>query len=237
VTKRIVIIEDEQDIVELVRYNFVKEGFDVRSFGRGKEGLEDLRRNPADLVILDIMLPDQDGFDVCKRLRAEQRLKSIPVIFLTAKGEEIDRVLGLEIGGDDYVVKPFSPRELVARAKAVIRRQERVAESHEVVEAGELRLDSRTQEVVVHGRRVELSTLEFKLLHFLASNPRRIFSRDRLLDEVWGRDRFVTPRTVDVHMRRLREKIELRADKPVHLQTVRGAGYRFSGKPSGDPAN
>jgi two-component system, OmpR family, alkaline phosphatase synthesis response regulator PhoP len=231
VTKRLVIIEDEADIVELVRYNFLKEGFEVRSFTRGKEGLDDLRRNSADLVILDIMLPDQDGFEVCRRLRADNHLKPIPVIFLTAKGEEIDRVLGLEIGGDDYVVKPFSPRELVARAKAVMRRQERAADTRELVEAGDLRLDSRTQEVSVHGRRVELSTLEFKLLHFLASNPRRIFSRDRLLDEVWGRDRFVTPRTVDVHMRRLREKIETHADKPLYLQTVRGAGYRFSGQP------
>lgn len=230
-TRRIVIIEDEADIVELVRYNFRKEGFDVRSFTRGREGLEDLRRNPADLIILDIMLPDQDGFDICRKLRADGRLKAIPVIFLTAKGEEIDRVLGLEIGGDDYVVKPFSPRELVARARAVMRRQERAAEPREVVEAGDLHLDARSQEVSVGDRRVELSTLEFKLLLFLASNPRRIFSRDRLLDEVWGRDRFVTPRTVDVHMRRLREKIEARADKPLYLQTVRGAGYRFSDKP------
>ncbi len=230
-TKRLVIIEDEADIVELVRYNFLKEGFEVRSFTRGKEGLEDLRRNSADLVILDIMLPDQDGFEVCRRMRADNHLKPIPVIFLTAKGEEIDRVLGLEIGGDDYVVKPFSPRELLARAKAVMRRQERAADTRELVEAGDLRLDSRTQEVSVHGRHVELSTLEFKLLHFLASNPRRIFSRDRLLDEVWGRDRFVTPRTVDVHMRRLREKIETHADKPLYLQTVRGAGYRFAGQP------
>jgi len=229
VTRRVVIIEDEADIVELVRYNFRKEGFEVQSFSRGKDGLEGLRRNPPDLVLLDIMLPDQDGFDVCRRLRAEPRLKGVPVIFLTAKGEEIDRVLGLEIGGDDYVVKPFSPRELVARAKAVMRRQERAAEPREVVEAGDLRLDSRTQEASVQGRRVGLSTLEFKLLHFLASNPRRVFSRDHLLDEVWGRDRFVTPRTVDVHMRRLREKIEAQADKPIYLQTVRGAGYRFSG--------
>ena len=235
--KRIVIIEDELDIVELVRYNFLKEGFEVRSFTRAKDGIEDLRRNHADLVILDIMLPDQDGFEVCKRLRAEQRMKSIPVIFLTAKSEEIDRVLGLEIGGDDYVVKPFSPRELVARAKAVMRRQERAAEKHEMVEAGDLRLDARTQEVAVHGPSVELSTLEFKLLHFLASNPRRIFSRDRLLDEVWGRDRFVTPRTVDVHVRRLREKIELRADQPLYLQTVRGSGYRFCGKPTDEGAS
>lgn len=225
---KVVLIEDERDIVELVRYNFRKEGFEVESFSRGEEGLQYLRRHPADLVLLDIMLPDRDGFEICRRLRAEERLKSLPVIFLTAKGEEIDRVLGLEIGADDYVVKPFSPRELVARAKAVLRRQARPAESAEVVETRDLRLDARTQEVKVRGRSVELSTLEFKLLHFLASHPRRIFSREQLLDEVWGRDRFVTPRTVDVHMRRLREKIEDHPEKPQYLQTVRGAGYRFS---------
>lgn len=225
---KVVLIEDERDIVELVRYNFRKEGFEVESFSRGEDGLEYLRRHPADLVLLDIMLPDRDGFEICRRLRAEERLKSLPVIFLTAKGEEIDRVLGLEIGADDYVVKPFSPRELVARAKAVLRRQTRPAESAEVVETRDLRLDARTQEVTVRGRSVELSTLEFKLLHFLASHPRRIFSREQLLDEVWGRDRFVTPRTVDVHMRRLREKIEDHPEKPQYLQTVRGAGYRFS---------
>jgi two-component system phosphate regulon response regulator PhoB len=228
VRPKVVLIEDERDIVELVRYNFRKEGFEVESFSRGEDGLEYLRRHPADLVLLDIMLPDRDGFEICRRLRAEERLKSLPVIFLTAKGEEIDRVLGLEIGADDYVVKPFSPRELVARAKAVLRRQTRPAESAEVVETRDLRLDARTQEVTVRGRSVELSTLEFKLLHFLASHPRRIFSREQLLDEVWGRDRFVTPRTVDVHMRRLREKIEDHPEKPQYLQTVRGAGYRFS---------
>jgi two-component system phosphate regulon response regulator PhoB len=228
VRPKVVLIEDERDIVELVRYNFRKEGFEVESFARGEEGLQYLRRHPADLVLLDIMLPDRDGFEICRRLRAEERLKSLPVIFLTAKGEEIDRVLGLEIGADDYVVKPFSPRELVARAKAVLRRQARPAESAEVVETRDLRLDARTQEVTLRGRSVELSTLEFKLLHFLAAHPRRIFSRDQLLDEVWGRDRFVTPRTVDVHMRRLREKIEDHPEKPRYLQTVRGAGYRFS---------
>ncbi|HEV2177148.1 MAG TPA: response regulator transcription factor [Terriglobia bacterium] len=225
---RVVIIEDEKDIVELVRYNFRKEGFDVQSFGRGKEGLDYLRRNTADLILLDIMLPDQDGFEICRRLRADSQLRAVPVIFLTAKGEEIDRVLGLEIGADDYVVKPFSPRELVARAKAVLRRQERAVEKREIAESGGVRLDSSTQEVTVRGRLVGLSTLEFKLLHFLVSNPRRIFSRDRLLDEVWGRDRFVTPRTVDVHIRRLREKIEMEAENPRYLQTVRGSGYRFS---------
>jgi phosphate regulon transcriptional regulator PhoB len=225
---RVAIIEDEKDIVDLVRYNFRKEGFDVASFLRGKEALEQLRRNPPDLVLLDIMLPDVDGFEVCRKLRADERLKDLPVIFLTAKGEEIDRVLGLEIGADDYVVKPFSPRELVARVKAVLRRRERPAQRHEVVEATGFHLDSRTQEVTVRGRAVELSALEFKLLHFLASHPRQVFSRERLLDEVWGRDRFVTPRTVDVHVRRVREKIEEVPDKPRYLRTVRGAGYRFS---------
>jgi len=228
VRQRIIIIEDERDIVELVRYNFRKEGFEVESFSRGRDGLEYLRRSPADLVLLDIMLPDEDGFEICKRLRADERLKTLPVIFLTAKSEEMDRVLGLEIGADDYVVKPFSPRELVARVKAVLRRQERVADKREVVETGALRLDTRTQEVSVRGRLVELSALEFKLLFFLASHPRHVFDRDRLLDEVWGRDRFVTPRTVDVHIRRLREKIEELPNRPQFLQTVRGSGYRFS---------
>lgn len=228
---RITIIEDEKDIVDLVRYNFRKEGFEVTSFLRGKEGLEALRRNPPELVLLDIMLPDLDGLELCKQLRADDRLKHLPVIFLTAKGEEIDRVLGLEIGADDYVVKPFSPRELVARVKAVLRRQERPAEKRELIETRGLRLDTRTQEVTVRGQLVELSALEFKLIHFLASHPRQVFSRERLLDEVWGRDRFVTPRTVDVHVRRVREKIEEQPDKPRYLQTVRGSGYRFSSDP------
>jgi len=231
VAPRLLIIEDEKDIVELVRYNLRKEGFEVQAFHRGKEGLDFLRRNPVDLVLLDILLPDVDGFEICRRLRADTRMASLPVIFLTAKGEEIDRVLGLEIGADDYVVKPFSPRELVARVKAVLRRQERVGDKREVVESGGLRLDASTREASVDGRPVVLSTLEFKLLHFLASHPRHVFSRDRLLDEVWGQDRFVTPRTVDVHIRRLREKIESHPDRPRFLQTVRGTGYRFSAEP------
>jgi two-component system, OmpR family, alkaline phosphatase synthesis response regulator PhoP len=229
--QRIVLIEDEKDIVQLVQYNFRKEGYEVESFGRGKDGLEHLRRKPADLVLLDIMLPDLDGFEVCKRMRADDHLKIVPVIFLTAKGEEIDRVLGLEIGADDYVVKPFSPRELVARVKAVLRRQDRLVERVEVVEVGDVRLDARTHEATVRGQPVELSSMEFKLLLFLASHPRHVFSRDQLLDGVWGRERFVTPRTVDVHIRRLREKIETHADNPQLLQTIRGAGYRFTAEP------
>ena len=225
---RVVLIEDEPDIIELVRYNFRKEGFEVESFLRGSEGFECVKRNPPDLVLLDIMLPDQDGLEICKRLRGDDRLRGVPVIFLTAKSDEIDRIVGLEIGADDYVVKPFSPRELVARARAVLRRQQRANDHSEVVRAQDLHLDARTQEVTVRGRPVELSALEFRLLHFLASHPRQIFSRERLLDAVWGADISVTPRTVDVHVRRLREKIESQPHHPEYVQTVRGAGYRFS---------
>lgn len=226
--QRIVVIEDEKDIVDLLTYTLRKEGFDVRSSARGKEGLDLIRRGPADLALIDIMLPDLDGLEVCKRVRADDNLKGLPVIFLTAKGEEFDRILGLEIGADDYVVKPFSPRELVARIKAVLRRQDRAEDEPQVVETRDIRLDARTQEVTVRGQSVDLSTLEFRLLHFLASHPRRIFARESLLNEVWGRDRFVTPRTVDVHIRRLREKIEVQPDRPRLLQTVRGSGYRFA---------
>ncbi len=228
-TQRVVIIEDEQDIIELVLYNLRKAGFEAEGFLRGREGMAAVEHRPPDLVLLDIMLPDTDGLEICKHLRRDSRLKDLPVILLTARGEEIDRVLGLELGADDYVVKPFSPRELVARVKAVLRRREPPTGQHELIEVDGLRLDSRTHDVVVRGQAVALSSLEFRLLHFLASNPRRVFSRDRLLDEVWGADRFVTPRTVDVHVRRLREKIEEDPSHPVYLQTVRGAGYRFSG--------
>ncbi len=231
--QRIVIIEDEADIVEMVAYNLRKEGFEVQRFARGLEGLEQVRNSPPDLLLLDIMLPDADGLDICRRLRRDERLKALPIIFLTAKSEEVDRIVGLELGADDYVVKPFSPRELLARIKAVLRRQGRMAEAAEVIAIRDVRLDPRTQDVTVRGTPVELTTLEFKLLYFLASHPRQIFSRERLLDAVWGDDRSVTPRTVDVHIRRLREKIELQPDNPEYIGTVRGAGYRFLSEPPG----
>ncbi len=234
--QRIVMIEDEPDIVQLVRYGFEKEGFQLESFTRAHEGLESLKKKTADLVLLDILLPDMNGLEICKRMRADDRLKNVPVIFLTAKGEEIDRVLGLELGADDYVVKPFSPRELLARVKAVLRRRERPAEQAEVIEFGDILLDCRTQSITVRGSADDVSTLEFKLLHFLATHPGRIFSRDMLLDQVWGQDRFVTPRTIDVHIRRLREKVEAFPNEPRYLLTVRGAGYRFADRAEAVPA-
>jgi two-component system alkaline phosphatase synthesis response regulator PhoP len=228
VSPRIVLIEDEQEIVELVRYNLRKEGFEVHPFPRGSEALDYLRAHPSHLVLLDIMLPGPDGFEICKELRADERTRSLPVIFLTAKGQEADRVRGLEGGADDYVVKPFSPRELAARIKAVLRRQASSGAPQPVVTARDFRLDASTQEVIVRGRQVGLSALEFKLLQFLASNPRRVFSRERLIAAVWGHDHFATPRTVDVHIRHIREKIEAQPNKPAYIQTVRGSGYRFS---------
>lgn len=227
-THRIVVIEDEKDIAELLRFTLQREGYEVRCAAGGMEGLELIRRGPADLALIDIMLPDLDGLEVCKRVRADRGLRGLPVIFLTAKGEEVDRIVGLEMGADDYVVKPFSPRELVARVRAVLRRQDRSPAEPSVIETRDVRLDARTREAVVRGRSIELSALEFKLLHFLASHPRLIFTREILLDEVWGRDRFVTPRTVDVHIRRLREKVEAQPQHPQLLQTVRGSGYRFA---------
>ena len=227
--QRIAMIEDEPDLLEMVGYSFRRDGYDFRGFTRGRDGVEYLHRNAVDLLLLDIMLPDENGLEICRSLREDSRLSALPVVFVTAKGEEYDRVLGLELGADDYVVKPFSPRELLARVKAVLRRQARQGETGEVIEQGELRLDASTLDVIARGRHVTLSALEFRLLFFLAAHPRRIFTRERLLDEVWGGDRFVTPRTVDVHVRRLREKIEARPEAPEYIGTVRGAGYRFVG--------
>ncbi len=214
-------------MLELLRYNFEKAGFQVSPFASGEPALEFLRRNPADLLILDIMLPGQDGLDICRRIRLQENLRDLPLIFLTAKGDEVDRIVGLELGADDYVVKPFSPRELIARAKAVLRRHTNSEKTSEVIRVRDLRINASTCEVAVRGKEVKLSSLEFRLLHWLASHPQQVFSREQLLDRVWGMDRFVTPRTIDVHVRRLREKIETQPEQPDYIETVRGFGYRF----------
>ena len=225
--KRILIIEDDKDIVELVRYNLEKEGFRVSSADNGAAGLSQLRESPPDLVILDLMLPRLPGLEICKEVRRDPKLPRLPILMLTARGDEADRVVGLEMGADDYVSKPFSPRELVARVKALLRRAEPAAESEAAIEIGDLSIDPASYRVLREGKPVSLSTLEFRLLHFLAAHPNRVFSRDRLLDTVWGTERFVTPRSVDVYIRRLREKIEPNPQRPSHLKTVRGTGYLF----------
>jgi phosphate regulon transcriptional regulator PhoB len=225
--KRILIIEDDKDIVELVRYNVTNEGFEVSAVSDGTSGLAHLRKSMPDLLILDLMLPKMPGLEICKEVRRDPALNRLPILMLTARGEEADRIIGLEMGADDYVTKPFSPRELVARVKALLRRTEPAGEIERPIEVGRLLIDPSCYRVTRAGKPLTLSTLEFRLIYYLAARPNRVFTRDQLLDAVWGTDRFVTPRSVDVYIRRLREKIEADPENPIHLKTVRGAGYLF----------
>ncbi len=230
--KKILVIEDDKDIVELVKYNLEKEGYHVTSAGDGATGLGQLRKAAPDLLILDLMLPKLSGLEVCKEARRDEGLNRLPILILTARGEEADRVVGLELWADDYVTKPFSPRELVARVKALLRRVEPAESSEKTIEVGQLKIDPAAYRVMRAGKRVPLSTREFRLLYFLAARPNRVFTRDQLLDAVWGTDRFVTPRSVDVYVRRLREKVEMDPQKPSNVKTVRGAGYMFETRAS-----
>ena len=225
--KRILIIEDDRDIVELVRYNLANEGFQVSAAFDGGTGLSTLKKTPPDLLLLDLMLPKLSGLEICREIRKDDSLNRLPILMLTARGEEADRVVGLEMGADDYVTKPFSPRELLARVKALLRRSEPPVDAPRTIEIGKLAIDPASYRVSNSGKAVPLSTLEFRLLYYLASRPNRVFTRDQLLDAVWGTDRFVTPRSVDVYVRRLREKIESDSENPAYLKTVRGAGYLF----------
>lgn len=222
---RILVVDDEAHIVELLKYNLEKEGLEVVVATDGHGCLTRVRQDQPDLIILDIMLPGLDGLEVCRRLRAQAETAAIPVIFLSARGEEMDRVLGLEIGGDDYVTKPFSPRELVARVKARLRRQER--ETEEVLTAGPIVLKPGQHEVLVNGERRDLTPKEFELLRHLILNAGKVLRRDYLLDHVWGYDYYADTRTVDVHIRYLRQKIEPDPSHPIYIETVRGVGYRF----------
>lgn len=226
--KRILIVDDEKDIVDLVAYNLEKEGYEALKAFDGEKALALVRMKRPDLVVLDLMLPGIQGLEVCRRLRQDPATARVPIIMLTAKGDEVDRVLGLEIGADDYVTKPFSVKELTARVRAVLRRSETrpAAGTEETFDFRGLRIDERSYEVFVDGRKVDLSPTEFRLLRFLARNPGRVYSREQILDQVWGDEAFVEPRTVDVHIRRLRAQIE-RGDGPGYIVTVRGVGYKF----------
>jgi two-component system, OmpR family, alkaline phosphatase synthesis response regulator PhoP len=231
--KRILLIEDDKDIVELVRYNLEKDGYQVVTATDGASGLAQIRKAPPDLLVLDLMLPKLSGLEICKEVRKDISLNRLPILILTAKGEEADRVVGLELGADDYVTKPFSPRELAARVKALLRRAEPSGvPSDKVLEVGQLRIDPAAYRVTRGGKSVAMSTLEFRLLYFLAARPNRVFTRDQLLDGVWGTERFVTPRSVDVYVRRLREKVELDPQHPMYMKTIRGAGYLFETRAS-----
>lgn len=224
--KRIAIVEDENELASLIEYNLARQGYQVQTLNGARGTLKSLEQFKPDLILLDVMLPDADGFELCRQVRQSALLARTPVVFLTARSEEVDRVLGLEIGGDDYMTKPFSPRELVARVKAHLRREEMDAEPA-IQTIGPFRLDRSGHRVYLGERELPLTTTEFNLLEFFLNHPGRAYSRDQLLEAVWGEQRFVTPRTVDVHIRRLREQIEEQPDNPRYLTTVRGFGYRF----------
>jgi two-component system, OmpR family, response regulator len=224
---RILLVDDEDSIQKLLTYPLRKEGYEVVSALDGREALDRLRDHDFDLVVLDVMLPRVDGFDVCRQIRARS---TVPIIMLTAKTEEIDKVLGLELGADDYITKPFSVREFRSRVKAVLRRAalSRTDEpGEEPLELAELRIDFDKRQVGVRGDSVRLTYVEFEILAALARSPGRVFSRTMLLERVWGDSAYRDPRTVDVHIRHLREKLESDAKHPELILTVRGVGYRF----------
>lgn len=220
------VLEDDADIAQLVRLNLEGAGFRVRTFAHAGEVLPAAEQEQPELFLLDIMVPGGGGLELCRRIRNNVRLSTTPVIFLTALAAESDRVQGLELGADDYITKPFSPRELVARVRAVMRRFERPV-SPDIIRFGEVELDGGAMQMRLRGEVVTMTATEFRLLDYLARHPGRVFSRDQLLDAVWGDARFVTPRSVDVYVRRIREKMEEDAENPRFLKTMRGAGYRF----------
>jgi two-component system phosphate regulon response regulator PhoB len=227
--KKILVIEDEIDLIKLLKYNLEKEGFKVAFTTNGSLALAEVRREMPDMIILDLMLPGVDGLEVCRQLRRNDSFSRVPVLIISAKSEETDRVIGLEIGADDYVTKPFGMREVIARVRALLRRNEPLEPAQKSkVQRGDIVIDPLAHAVTIGGRSIELSALEFRLLHHLALHPGMVFSRDQLLDRVWGNDRSVTPRSVDVYIRRIREKIELAPANPSYLQTVHGVGYRFA---------
>ena len=226
--RRILIVDDEADLVELVSYNLKKEGFAVDSANDGESALKKIRREGYDLLVLDLMLPGLQGLEMCRIIRNDQKTAGLPVIMLTAKGEEVDKILGLEIGADDYITKPFSPKELIARVKAVLRRTEKKIVSGRIV-INDIEIDSERYTLTIKGKPIRLSATEFKLLLFLAERRGKVFSRGQLLDAIWQEEAFVEPRTVDVHIRRLREQIEKDPSEPRYIKTMRGIGYYFEG--------
>jgi len=223
--KKIALIEDDSDLYALLKYNLEKEGFALVGSQTGKGAIELCRRERPDLILLDIMLPDSDGLDICKGIRSHPELANLPVIFLTARASETDRIVGLELGANDYIVKPFFIRELIARIKIQFRGQ--VAPTR-VLKSGGLELDRTSCRVKLNGTALALTATEFRLLEFLMSRPGVVFSREQLLDAVWGHDRAVTDRTVDVYILRLRQKTESDPTNPSLIRSVRGFGYSFN---------
>jgi phosphate regulon transcriptional regulator PhoB len=230
--QKILVVEDEPDIRKLVQYNLTQERFNVLEAEDGEQALKLLQREKPNLIILDLMLPGLSGMELCKLLKQRSETAKLPILMLTAKAGEADRIVGLEMGADDYLSKPFSPREMVARVRAILRRSEAkpATEAAAAYEKGSIKIDFSTYEVFVRGKPVKLTLKEFELLRFLVQNPNRVLNRDQLLDRVWGGETFVTPRTVDVHIRRLRKAVEKDDRRPKWILTVRGVGYKFDEK-------
>ena len=225
VKEKILIVDDEEDILELVRYNLAREGYPVDCVATGEDALKSARGKPYDLIILDLMLPGLDGLEVCKALKNDPRTVMIPIIMLTAKGEESDIVTGLELGADDYITKPFSPKVLIARIKSIFRRTKTAGVDTSVaVRVRDLVIDPSRHEVTVKGKPVELTLTEFNILHFLALKPGRVYTRDQIINAVKGDNYFVTDRTVDVQIVGLRKKL---GSAGMEIETIRGVGYRF----------
>jgi DNA-binding response OmpR family regulator len=223
----IFVVEDEEDIARLICHNLQAAGFDVQSFVSGASVVSEALRETPSLFLLDVMLPGTDGFELCRQIRQNATLSGTPIIFLTARTTESDRVKGLELGGDDYVTKPFSPRELVARVRSVLRGVRQPVTGPEVLRVGDLEIDASSMTVQVQGRAILTTVREFRLLEYLANHCGRVLTRDQLLDAVWKETPYVTPRSIDVYVRRLREKIEADPRHPKYLKTLRGIGYRF----------
>jgi DNA-binding response OmpR family regulator len=221
------VVEDDEDIARLISHNLQSAGFEVQSFVSGASLVSEAMREMPAAFLLDVMLPGADGFELCRQIRQTAALSATPIIFLTAKTSEADRIKGLDLGGDDYITKPFSPRELVARVRSVLRVARQPAAAPDVLRIGELEIDASSMTVQVRGRTVLMTVREFRLLEYLASHCGRVLTRDQLLDAVWKETPFVTPRSIDVYVRRLREKIELDSRHPKYLKTLRGIGYRF----------
>ncbi len=234
-TLTILTIDDEEHILELLKYTLEKNGFQVLQAISGEEGLRILENSPVDMILLDLMLPGIDGLEVLRKIRATKAFIDIPVIMLTAKSEEIDTVLGLEMGADDYIGKPFGSHELVARIKAVIRRSQKKLEAeqevadanHDIINVSDIVINRSTHEIIVDGHQMELPLKEFELLYLMAKNRGRVFDREYLLEKIWGYEYYGETRTVDVHIRNLRKKIEKDDKNPKYIKTIRGVGYKF----------